>query len=216
MSSHKLSLTQLASTLYQSGPPMLRIAHLQLSAVILIRGGFWEPLNLHLQEHWAWKRHGTAPALVSPHHSNVGQEWCWGPQPQPPIVIRIRVQRATKAAAPGLLGIQKSMKWRFLHLLATPTFYCCPRRQHLTAVAGAWAEIPAGVLVQNCWANWLLWQRTLLGMQGCGLLESALLLTLALPWLREALISGVFGSFSPVRLGPADPLFQCLGSSCVV
>lgn len=49
-------------------------------------------------------------------------------------------------------------------------------------------------------------------MQVYVLLVAVLLLALALPGLREALTStGVFGSSSPVRLGPADPSFPVSG-----
>lgn len=94
-----------------------------------------------------------------------------------------------------------------------------PRRQHLTAVTGAWALIPPGVLVQNRWGNWLLWQRSLLGMKGYVLLVADLVLILALPGLREVLTStGVFSSSSPVRLGPIWSPFSVSGLQyhCVV
>lgn len=84
-----------------------------------------------------------------------------------------------------------------------------PRRQHPTAVTGAGHRFLQGSLSSvtevigscgrgACWGCLL----------GYVLLVAALLLTLALPWFREALTStGVFSSSSPVRPGPTDPSF---------
>lgn len=136
MSSHKLSLSQLASTLYQSGPPMLWIAQLQLSAVILVRGGFWEPLSLHLQEHWAWKRHGTAPALVSPHHSNVGSSGAGDLSLNPQLLLGLGFREPHRLQLQGCWGFKKH-EMEISTFVGNPNFLLLPQ-EATPKISGWW------------------------------------------------------------------------------
>lgn len=61
---------------------------------------------------------GTAPTLLHPHLSSLGHPSCWLPQPQCKstmrIMVRVRVQRATKPTAPGTLQHSQSEQSAFL------------------------------------------------------------------------------------------------------
>lgn len=156
---------------------------------------------------------GTAPVLVSPHHLTWANNVA-GDISQPPAVtgIRVWVQRATKAAASGSLGIQKARDGDYYRLLVTPDFCFCPQEAASNSSDWCLGRIPPGVLVQNSWVIGSCGRGACWGCRVNVLLVAALLLTLALPRLREALTSAaVFGSSSPVRLGPTDPPFPVSG-----